>query len=350
MDVKFNKYTELDQKLLKLRPYIEKIVGRSILSVNASIGNTYQDFVNIKQVSLSSPDDFKSRYFLGWGKRIRFIIERSKTSKADCYKDLEQNNEYRFFKLFLTDNIIHEYVMLFLERSYYDKYKEYTRIKPNLEEILWIGDNKKVLGIGITPRFSNGEWENDKSEVRKVEFEYWTIGHILNTGFLTPHVNQKTIFSDINEYLEYFIDFVKSSSNSPYEIDIAQKYKEYVIENKCPSEIPLLIPQFRYAGLEYKHIYRLDFLIIDPVTQIKYGFELSPYSTHGDQKNYENDNNKRLSFQKKYDMIYNTFTNTQLRGLLFNEFKQYLDLKHESKNILAESLEKLKQLAEEVGL
>jgi hypothetical protein len=42
-----------------------------------------------------------------------------------------------------------------------------------------------------------------------------------------------------------------------------------------------MIPEFRYAGLAKKHEYRLDFMIINPYTMDKMGFELSPWSTHG---------------------------------------------------------------------
>jgi hypothetical protein len=42
-----------------------------------------------------------------------------------------------------------------------------------------------------------------------------------------------------------------------------------------------MIPQFRYGGLENKHMYRLDFTIIDPYTLAKIGIEISPWESHG---------------------------------------------------------------------
>lgn len=47
-------------------------------------------------------------------------------------------------------------------------------------------------------------------------------------------------------------------------------------------DIPLLIPELRYGGLAAKHEYRLDFTIVNPHTLSKVGFELSPWSTHGE--------------------------------------------------------------------
>ena len=43
---------------------------------------------------------------------------------------------------------------------------------------------------------------------------------------------------------------------------------------------PFLIPELRYAGLEAKHKYRLDFTILNPHMMTFVGFEISPASTH----------------------------------------------------------------------
>ena len=64
-------------------------------------------------------------------------------------------------------------------------------------------------------------------------------------------------------------------------MEIAKKYCELVLSSKQPYEIPLLIPELRYGGLQTQHRYRLDFTIINPYTLQKQGFEFSPWSTHG---------------------------------------------------------------------
>ena len=49
-------------------------------------------------------------------------------------------------------------------------------------------------------------------------------------------------------------------------MEIAKKYCELVLSSKQPYEIPLLIPELRYGGLQTQHRYRLDFTIINPYT------------------------------------------------------------------------------------
>ena len=42
-----------------------------------------------------------------------------------------------------------EFVKLTLARSFLRKYEKYLRCKPPKSDILWIGDNRRILGIGI---------------------------------------------------------------------------------------------------------------------------------------------------------------------------------------------------------
>ena len=71
------------------------------------------------------------------------------------------------------------------------------------------------------------------------------------------------------------------NSGSQYEYDLSGLYCDYVRSHANSLEVPLLIPEFRYDGLAVKHVYRLDFRVINPYTFDKTGFELSPWSTHG---------------------------------------------------------------------
>lgn len=350
MEIYYEKYMELDRQIMEMVPYVENVFHKGIKSVNAYIGNMYQTYMNVKQVSIATPDEFKSLYFSGWAKEIQMISNLY--CQESCKKHIEDCSIYILFNYFMTDKKINKYVMLFLERSFYKRIKEYSRVKPKLEEILWIGDNRKILGIGVTPRFRNGAWENDKSEIRKTPFEYWTVGHILSTGLLIPDSNQKIEFTNKEELCAYYVKFIDDYCNSVYESKIARKYVQYLNENNECSEIPFLIPQFRYGGLESKHRYRLDFLIIDPKTQKKYGFEISPYSTHSGKELYEKDNEKRLAFFNDYGITCNSFTNSQLNNIddAFAELKVYLKLKYEYKNILDVNLYKLDQLANEIGV
>ncbi len=125
------------------------------------------------------------------------------------------------------------------------------------------------------------QWENDKSEIRAFTEGYWTIGHMMATGLVIPGRNKRFRFSDIEQYLMFFRDSLVRLSGSEYEYEIADCYADFVSNSQNPTRVPLLIPEFRYRGREKKHTYRLDFLIINPYTQDKVGFELSPWSTHG---------------------------------------------------------------------
>lgn len=71
------------------------------------------------------------------------------------------------------------------------------------------------------------------------------------------------------------------NSGSTYEYEIAGYYCDFVRNAEDPLSVPLMIPEFRYRGLEPKHKYRLDFMITNPFTLSRVGFELSPWSSHG---------------------------------------------------------------------
>ena len=344
----FDKYNELDAQIKKLAPVVAQITGREILSVNASIGMQYQPFCDVKQRAFGSPEELKNAYFSGWHSRILFLVERSK--RISAYANLQDNKEYQTFIWYCTNDTIKHYVHLFLERSFYKYHREYMRQKPPLEEILWIGSNPRTIGIGITPRYKDNQWENDRSEVRKTPFEYWTIDHIMHTGFLKAGQNKQIQFDSVDDYLHFLVDFVKEDSNSPHELYLTKMYSEYVKNHTSPRDVPLLIPQFRYGGLEIKHQYRLDFLIIIPSIQKKYGFELSPYSTHRSFKEYEKDNQKRNDFLNKYDIVCAVLTDKQLKNpaLLFQQIEVYLESGQKSGEILSVSNERLFQLYNEI--
>lgn len=110
-----------------------------------------------------------------------------------------------------------------------------------------------------------------------------------------------------------------------------------------PLEVPLLIPEFRYDGIADNHKYRLDFTIIDPKTINKYGFELSPWSTHGlltgtksklqkeineeAKQNFEKEMDKHKSYFKKFEIFVLIYTDSDLANIdqVINDMKNYLN-------------------------
>lgn len=224
-------------------------------------------------------------------------------------------------------------------------FEELSRKRPDAEEaIAWIGQTNANYGLLITPRYRDGEWENDKSEIRAFNKAYWTVGHVMKTGLVIPGKNKTFIFSDVDQYLLFFTDTLVRNSGSKYEYEIACHYADYVSSHVAPESVPLLIPEFRYGGIAKKHEYRLDFLIINPYTLEKIGFELSPWSTHGylskiggltqakinemAKDNFEKEMKKHRSFFKKHGIYCLIYTDEQLKDtkeLFEEEIKPFLE-------------------------
>jgi hypothetical protein len=142
--------------------------------------------------------------------------------------------------------------------------------------------NNADCGLLVSPRFANGDWENDKSEIRHFQPKYWTIGHILATGLVVPGKPDIMTFSSVDDYLKFFEHVLVRGTASTHQKAVAAHYSKFVRASTTPDKVPLLIPEFRYDGRAARHKYRLDFCIIDADTMDKVGFELSPWSTHGE--------------------------------------------------------------------
>lgn len=145
------------------------------------------------------------------------------------------------------------------------------------------------------------------SEIRRANYSYWTIGHILNTGFIDPTSPHPHKFSDIESLMGFYRSILKRVSNSQYEQDIFDRYLDYLQRSQNVYEEPLLIPELRYAGLENKHQYRLDFIILNPHSTKYVGYEISPHSTHmaisGITQKTQTILNKELSLKWNKEMI-----------------------------------------------
>lgn len=241
---------------------------RTEASLNAKIGSKHACFFDLKHDVIHSPDEFISRWMHG------LEVASRNRKLPDAITWLKEQTS--------TSKAFQRYLYLFLKRSYLKHFDELSKQRPRVEESeIWIGQRNAEYGLLVTPRFKDGEWENDKSEIRAFQYGYWTVGHILTTGLVIPSRKSYVEFSDIDHYLTFFRDTLVRNSGSPYEYKIAECYCHFVANSSTPLDVPLLIPEFRYRGRERKHKYRLDFLVINPYTQDKVGFELSPWSTHG---------------------------------------------------------------------
>ncbi|MEP2619529.1 MAG: hypothetical protein ABJH25_15995 [Marinomonas sp.] len=332
-------------ELRRLLPEVLNDTGlTSEASLNAKIGSKNDEFFNLKNEVVNSPEEFRNK----WLKGLKARINSCHSPNHEWILDMAK--EHESFK---------KYLMLFLERSYLNHFEELSKHRPNPSQSeMWIGQTNANYGLLVTPRFKNGEWENDKSEIRAFKQGYWTIGHVMEAGLVIPGKNKTFTFSDIEQYLLFFTDTLVRNSGSKYEYELAEYYAEYVRSSDKPLEVPLLIPEFRYLGLEKKHKYRLDFLIVNPYTFRKVGFELSPWSTHGylskikdlTQKevnkmaldNFEKEMKKHRGYFKKHDIVTLIYTDEQLedcKKLFDEEMAIHLDPEKPSTQLSFEIME-----------
>ncbi|MCG5478639.1 MAG: hypothetical protein KK478_06175 [Ensifer alkalisoli] len=338
---------EISERLNELWPTVAKDTGvQNLHSFNALIGGKAATFIDLKNEVISSHEEYLSHYLKGFA---RAIAEDGWTAGGASFgsETLKHNK-----KLFLKSAATKEYFTLFLKRSYLRHYEELVRNRPAIQDAeVWIGQNNSDYGLLITPRYKNGTWENDKSEIRHFKHLYWTIGHILATGLVVDGDPDPMPFANIDEYLNSFQKVLVRPSGSAYERQIAKLYAEYVKAQEKPEEVPLLIPELRYNGKDKKHKFRLDFCIINPITLNKVGIELSPWSTHGKlagtkgktqqqindeaQANFEKEAEKHRSYFQKHAISTLIYTDKPLADIptLFGEVEKYLTLKPETRQL-----------------
>ena len=324
---------DLTNQLKKIEDRVLKVTGfHNVHSLNAKLGGKHADFIDIQNEVIHSSDHFISLYLEGF----KNFIDR-----GGYY--ITQSNQYETYQLLRKYPIFQEYFDLFMKRTYLRNIDSLSKKRPRVEDAeIWIGQENASYGILVTPRFVNGKWENDKSEIRHFKPRYWTVGHILATGLVIPNEEEKITFSNFDEYLNFFKNVIVRNSGSPYEREIAKRYCEYVKASEHPEHVPLLIPEFRYGGIEKKHKYRLDFTIIEPQELTKIGFEISPWSSHGylsktkkmTQKeineiakgNFEKEMKKHKDFFRRFGVIVLIYTDSDLLDMdsVFGDISRYL--------------------------
>jgi hypothetical protein len=333
---------ELTAELKGLESEVLKKTGfDSLQSLHGKIGGKFDQFINIKNEVITSAEHFISLYLQGYEESI--LSKSSYVHSTNLFETYELLRKYPVFK---------EYLFLFLRRVYLRNYESLSKKRPTQDDSeIYIGQNNASYGILITPRFVNGHWENDKSEIRHFKKQYWSIGHILETGLVIPGKNKIMKFKDIAEYLNFFENVIVRNSGSKYEMEIAEFYTEYVLNHKNPESIPLLIPEFRYEGIDVIHKYRLDFTIIEPKELNKIAFELSPWSSHGylsktksltqkdinsmAQDNFEKEMKKHKDFFRKHGIFSLIYTDSDLKDTkaIFEDIKRYLEPKSIGKQL-----------------
>jgi hypothetical protein len=338
---------QIKEDLEEMLPKVLSETGiASQQSLNAMIGGKAATFIDLKDEVITSQEQYISLYLQGFEKAMQVD---GWTAGGASFSSTTLQENYATLK---SSPAAQEYFMLFLKRSFLKHYDELARKRPTVGDAeIWIGQNNSDYGILVSPRYRDGGWENDKSEIRHFPELYWTIGHVLRTGLVVQDDDKPMRFDDVEAYLDFFRKVLVRPSGSKYEREIAAHYCDYVLSQEDPRKVPLLIPEFRYRGKEKAHKYRLDFCIINPITLDKVGVELSPWSTHGKltgtknktQKeineealaNFEKEMDKHRAYFQKHDVFTLIYTDKHLADTskIFDEMSEYLHLTQEIKQL-----------------
>lgn len=311
----------------------------TIQSLHGIIGgknNTYVDSVRTQFL------DFND-FFSNWLKGLNDDFEESRKAYPLRNDEFDWDSKAAFRNvLLLQDEEIFYYTHKFLERNFFKNLNARLRLKPdeNLWAI-WFG-YELTYGLIIAPKKMIDKWGTDKSEIRKANYSYWTIGHIMETGLIDPTLNDPIKFNFLNELLTFYQSVLKRLSKSEYEQQIYDIYVEYIKSSKDPLNEPFLIPEFRYAGLIKKHEYRLDFTVLNQHTVDFVGIELSPASSHMKisdlrqkqtlanqeiKEKWEKEMTKRNKYFDSFGITTKTFTDSNLKemNLCFQQIKNILE-------------------------
>jgi len=300
--------------------------GKSnVMSLNAYIGSKADEFIDLKHAVMNSAEDYINEWTYGM-----------QCHKMISGREIEADLNNRHNKCFRA------YVPKFLERSFLKRYDEFSKRRPEIDKsYYWFGNNDSVYGLFVTPRFRNGEWENDKSEIRVFSKRYWTIGHIIETGVCFPGEDRKILFADVQAWLDFLYAQIRLTK-SQYQIGLVRKYEDYVLSSTNQEDVPLIIPEVRYDGTGKRHKHRLDFLVVNPFTMEQVGIEISPWSTHGQlsgkhktmvelnneaRENWENGIAKVRNYYKRYKIYTIHYSDSDLNDMnqVFNDISAYLD-------------------------
>ena len=304
---------EYKEQLRVLLPSVLSATGfPSEANLNAFIGGKTGCLIDLVNERISSSDHYVSLWLSG--------LEEKVQDHDTSQQFLALYNQLQSIYSFNT------YVGIFLRRSYLKYSEELSRIRPNeRESSYWFGLNDQDYGLFITPRLNGDTWENDKSEERSFPAEYWTLGHVLISGFVVPDTKDRIQFSDLNEFIKFYKHVLVRSTRSNYQIKIAELYCSYIEQSDSPNNVLFLFPELRYGGKDIKHKYRLDFSLINNQLQEKIGFELSPWSTHGYISKTKELSQKEINiqaadnFQSEIDKINNYYLQHGITTLTFSD-------------------------------
>jgi hypothetical protein len=327
------------ERRMLLKQVLDETGIKDEASLNAKIGHKTDHFIDLKNEVINGPEEYIGLWLAGL-KRAENRLGSIKTAYDELADHIRSSPAMK------------AYLMKLLRGSYYKHYEALSKTRPAVEQAaIWIGQNNADYGLLVTPRLGRNGWENDKSEIRHFNPRYWSIGHVLKSGLVVNGEKDVMTFANVEDYLKFFKNVLVRQTASIHQKKIAELYCDYVRNAKKPEDLPLLIPEFRYGGADAKHEYRLDFCLIDADTMNRIGFELSPWSTHGQltgiagktQKqvnaealaNFEKEMKKHKSFFRKHDVFVMIYTDTDLKNIdeVFADMVKYLKPKNINKQL-----------------
>jgi len=341
-DQRIHRIGHIDDALKALRPQVltraSELLMRdvTVCSLHGKIGGKNNDYADCVNNRFSNFQDFYSAWLREFNNRCE--ERKAKPGIGDSLSEL--------LSLF-SDKDIRDYTKLFLERNFLKNYVARVRNKPEepLREI-WFG-SELVFGLFIAPKLKeDGSIRVDKSEIRRVDYDYWTIGHILSTGLYDPDNNEFVTFKNSEAFILFYKSVLKRLSRSQHEIEIYSRYIDYLCSSEDILSEPFLIPEFRYEGKDRKCKYRVDFTVLNPYSFDFVGFELSPASSHMSVKgakdklqykineelrvSWEKEMHKRNDYLKRYGIVLITFTDSDLENpdACFQKIKSFLTKKN----------------------
>lgn len=347
--------------LLRVTRFSPRPASISLHSFHAKIGRWNTIFVDSIRVQFSDPNDFLSRWVAGLLDKVeRIEAEQKEKYNGKTFPTSAEHEVVRFVK----EPTIQKYIFTFLTRNFYRNFQARTRAKPDdMLWQIWFGRGSMTWGVLLAPAYRRKKWTNDVSEIRRADYHYWTVGHILRAGLVDPTSPEPITFSNLEQFIAFYRSVLKRESNSIYEQAIADRYVAYLKASSSPESEPFLVPELRYGGMEAKHEHRLDYTVLNSHTMELTGFELSPASTHmaisGIQKEkktqievnreiaeqWENEMAKRNKYFDKFSVPIITFTDSMLKDIdqCFAQIANKLAARNEQTTSLKDALQRLER-------
>lgn len=280
-------------------PSIKK--EKAILSLNAKVGSKATRYANIETKKFLSAEAYRDEWLHG-------ALEL---------------NDHHMIEL-LKNNILREYIILFLERSFLKNEKKYRKIKlESTDRELYLGKNDCVIGVFIAPRKSNEIWHSYKLKGLSVRYKYLSLGQLVYEGYLKGKIQDDKYeaelikVNDFEDIIRFYEIFIRNSSKN--EKKFIENYLTYVKTKDEWMDIPMLLPELRWGGKDAFHKYRVDYFIANYFTGKRLAIELSPDSTHLIGKNIKNEwkkeNDKRNSYQFDYKADTIIYTSEDLKDI-----------------------------------